>query len=175
MTITFTRRSEKSSPEKSGRLRRIERESPHALILMHESARTRCTPNIPPMNDLWNDIRFLSEGPAIQVVVPRASVVPPRLLSPEDARGCPGYNCTPVKRNEGKRWSRGIGLTKSVVSRDRGELRRLSHGDLIPRDSRVRNYARKVVRRSSRIAARRGFISLVHRVLEARVVAFRLS
>lgn len=120
---------------------------------MHESVRTRCAPNTPPMNDLWNDIRFLSGGPAIQVVVPRAPVVPPRLLSPEDARGCPGCNCTPVKGNEGwgiKRESRGIGLTKSVVSRDRGELCRLSLGDLIPRDSRVRNYARKVARRSSR-------------------------
>lgn len=54
--------------------------------------------------------------------------------------------------------SRGIGLTKSVVSRDRGEHCRLSLGNLIPHDSRVRNYARKVVRRSSRSVTRRGFI-----------------
>lgn len=46
--------------------------------------------------------------------------MPPRLLSPEDAREAARHcNCTPVKGNEGEGMeSRGIGLTKSVVSRD---------------------------------------------------------
>lgn len=92
-------------------------------------------PNTSPMNDLWSDIRFLSGAPPIQVVVLGALVVPPRLLSSEDARGsCPSCNCTPSAKME---WEEGrivgrIGLTKSVVRRDRGELCRLSPGDLIP-------------------------------------------
>lgn len=109
-------------------------------------------PNTPPMNDLWNDIRFFIGGSPDSGCrargIGRAAEI---ALAGGCRRLCPGCNCTPSAKMQ---WEEGrivgrIGLTKSVVRRDRGELCRLSSGDLIP-VTRARGITRKVVSPSSR-------------------------
>jgi hypothetical protein len=72
------------------------------------------------MNDLWNDIHFLSKGPPIQVVVLRGTG---RAAEIALAGGCEGLARAIIAlqrtgESNGGEKGRGIGLTKSVVRRD---------------------------------------------------------